>query len=394
MMFSLEERTIFLTLAGSQAHGTARAGSDIDVRGICVAPMSVRLSLFEQFEQEDGVLDPEIAASVRSRLEAHPTSALALDVKVESVIFDIAKFVRLCAAANPNALEILFADEADWLRETRLWRRLHEERQSFLTRRVQQTFLGYALAQLKRIKSHRAWLLDPPARKPVREEFGLPAARSTLNRDDQNRIEQSIAAKVRDYRVDDIDMSKPARIAVRERMEQFHRDLLSTADDSIEARLRAVATDALDLPEDVVAALNAERRYRAAMKNWHSYETWKRQRNPARAELEREHGYDTKHAMHLVRLMRMGLEVLEGGELKVRRPDAAELNAIRDGTMSFDELQAAAERLQQEMKRAAWSSTLPEDIDRDRVDRLLAELIEEAASEGSIVGDRANPAAQ
>lgn len=32
-MFKLEEHTIFLTLAGSQAHGTARQGSDVDVRG-------------------------------------------------------------------------------------------------------------------------------------------------------------------------------------------------------------------------------------------------------------------------------------------------------------------------------------------------------------------------
>ena len=55
------------------------------------------------------------------------------------------------------------------------------------------------------------------------------------------------------------------------------------------------------------------------MKHWDSYQTWKTHRNPARAELERQHGYDTKHAMHLIRLMRMGLEVLETGDLGVRR---------------------------------------------------------------------------
>ena len=47
------------------------------------------------------------------------------------------------------------------------------------------------------------------------------------------------------------------------------------------------------------------------MKHWDSYQTWKTHRNPTRAELEPQHGYDTKHAMHLIRLMRMGLEVLE-----------------------------------------------------------------------------------
>lgn len=41
-MFSPERHTLFLALAGSQAHGTAREGSDVDLRGVCVAPLSLR----------------------------------------------------------------------------------------------------------------------------------------------------------------------------------------------------------------------------------------------------------------------------------------------------------------------------------------------------------------
>jgi predicted nucleotidyltransferase len=33
-MFPLEQHTIFLALSGSLAHGTAREGSDVDVRGV------------------------------------------------------------------------------------------------------------------------------------------------------------------------------------------------------------------------------------------------------------------------------------------------------------------------------------------------------------------------
>ena len=57
-MFPLERHTIFLTVAGSHAHGTARDGSDIDLRGVCVAPLSVRLSLFRAFEQYEGPKRP------------------------------------------------------------------------------------------------------------------------------------------------------------------------------------------------------------------------------------------------------------------------------------------------------------------------------------------------
>jgi hypothetical protein len=114
-MFELEEHTIFLTLAGSQAHGTARQGSDVDVRGVCVAPLPVRVSLFKTFEQYEGELPPGLGERVIRRIKAHPTAAQGLGVKTECVIYDVAKFLSLCAGANPNALEILFASEADWL---------------------------------------------------------------------------------------------------------------------------------------------------------------------------------------------------------------------------------------------------------------------------------------
>lgn len=377
-MLDLARDTIFVTLAGSQAHGTAREGSDVDLRGVCIAPLELRVSLFQEFEQFEGALDGALWATVLPALKRHPTASRGMAFKTEAVVFDIAKFLRLCAAANPNALEILFADEGDWLHETPAWRRLHAERQRFLSQKVQQTYLGYAMAQLKRIKTHRSWLLEPPARKPSREDFGLPAA-TTVGRDDQNRIEQSIADKIRSYGVDTVEMSKAARIAVEERLRAFWEDTLAASDDELDERVRAVATHALELPAETVSALNAERRYRSALKHWEAYQAWKSERNPARAELERCHGYDTKHAMHLVRLMRTGLELLQTGELRVRRKDAADLNAVRDGAMTFEELQNLANDLQGKMLEAATTTSLPPDVDHVFVDRIVFEMISGAA---------------
>ncbi len=374
MNFPLEQHTVFLALAGSQAHGTARAGSDVDLRGVCVAPRRVRLALFSDFQQYEGRLPEALETIVLPRLRAHPTAAAAMDVKTECVIYDIAKFVKLCASANPNALEILFADERDWLRETSVWRRLYDQRAQFLTKKVQQTFLGYAMAQLKKIKTHRSWLLNPPAKKPAREDFGLPES-GTLSRDEQDRIEQGVAEKIRTYGIDDIEMPKSSRIAMQERLRAFWSDALTVSEEALERGVRAAATHALNLPSEVAATLNAEKRYRAAMKHWHSYQTWQTQRNPLRAELERQYGYDTKHAMHLIRLMRMGVEILERGDLIVRRPDADELNALRDGASTFDELLFEAKRLESQMEAAARSSTLPADVDHRQVDDLALELM-------------------
>ena len=379
-MHGVRGQVVLLTLAGSHAHGTARDGSDVDLRGVSVAPLAERLSLFDHPEQYEGPLPDAIASAVLPALRAHSTARQSVGSKVECVIFDVAKFLRLCIGANPNALEILFADERDWLVATDAWRLVHRERHRFLTRKIQQTFLGYAMAQLRKIETHRAWLLHPPAKKPSRAEFGLPPAAGTTSRDDQNRLEAAIAEKMRSYGVDDLEMPKAARIAVRERLLELQRDVLATSDADLEARMRAVATHALGLSPEMVAALNAEKRYRAAMKQWDAYQAWKTGRNPARAELERTHGYDTKHAMHLVRLMRMGLEALEHGDLVVRRPDASELVAIRDGALTFDALLEQAEDLRRRMLEAADRSTLPEQVDDAWADATALRLMTSATA--------------
>ena len=375
-MFDLDERTIFVTLAGSQAHGTARPESDVDLRGVCIAPLAVRLSLFHSFEQSDDPLSGVLWDRVGARIAEHPTAARGLRLRVESVRFELAKFLELCAAANPNALEILFADERDWLFESPVWRRLYQGRARFLTRKVGQTYLGYALAQLKRIRTHRAWLLTPPTSKPMRTDFGLPEA-GTLNRDDQHRLEQGIAEKIRSYGIDNVELPKPARHAIEERLQRFWQDTAACNEQELESRLRAIATHALAIPADVVSTLNAEKRYLAAMKNWESYQTWQHERNEARAELERRHGYDTKHAMHLVRLMRMGFEVLTTGKLSVRRTDAADLDEIRQGARSYEELMSIAGELQSQMQQATATSALPSDVDFEFVDALALSLSRE-----------------
>lgn len=79
--------------------------------------------------------------------------------------------------------------------------------------------------------------------------------------------------------------------------------------------------------------------------------------------------------MHLVRLMRTELEVLQTGELRVRREDAEELSGIRDGRLAFDELLALSSDLQPSMVKVPASSHLPSDVDYERIDALLADVL-------------------
>lgn len=90
-----------------------------------------------------------------------------------------------------------------------------------------------------------------------------------------------------------------------------------------------------------------------------------------------KYGYSCKNAMHLIRLARMGCEVLETGDYNVRRPDAAELLAIRRGEWSLERVRDEGNRLLQRLDEAVETSPLPEAVDMDWVCHLVVEYVKE-----------------
>jgi hypothetical protein len=103
-----------------------------------------------------------------------------------------------------------------------------------------------------------------------------------------------------------------------------------------------------------------ERAFRAALAHWQNYRAWRANRNPARAVDEERYGYDTKHAAHLLRLYRMGIEILRDHVVRVRRPDAAWLIAVRNGRYTYPELMELVASYRTELAQAEAASTLPD----------------------------------
>jgi uncharacterized protein len=122
--------------------------------------------------------------------------------------------------------------------------------------------------------------------------------------------------------------------------------------------------------------LARERRYKSAQKGWQSYQQWLRTRNEKRSALEAKFGYDTKHAMHLVRLQRMGIETLRTNTVVVTRPDRTELLSIRDGAWSFDRLEDEAGRADLTLREAMHASTLPDHPNDEFLNNLCIQIIE------------------
>jgi predicted nucleotidyltransferase len=114
--------------------------------------------------------------------------------------------------------------------------------------------------------------------------------------------------------------------------------------------------------------------YDTALKQWRQYWEWKNNRNPQRAALEEEYGYDTKHAMHLIRLLRMGVEIMRGEGVRVKRADHAELLAIRRGVLPYEELVAMAQEYERLLDNLYHTSALPHASDAEKINRLMLEI--------------------
>lgn len=312
-----EPTLIFETVHGSRAFGLAVAGSDTDLKGVVVGPPSWYLGYVDAPEQ--------------------------LELGKDHVRYELRKLIRLAAAGNPMVIEMLWAPSEHHRALSPEGERLLAARELFLSRRVAGTFGGYALGQLKRIKSHRRWLLRPPTEEPTRAAFGLPE-RSAISKEQRGAAEAMLA----------------------------------------DGRLTQA-----DLDTNFLAILDRERRYRAAHREFAQYRHWLRSRNPARAALERKFGYDTKHAQHLIRLLRMGLEIIVDAKVIVARPDREELLAIRAGRWSYDELVEQAETLYARLEAARERSPLPAAVDEAAANRLCVDLV--GAALGALGTTRRSP---
>jgi hypothetical protein len=96
-----------------------------------------------------------------------------------------------------------------------------------------------------------------------------------------------------------------------------------------------------------------------------------------RKQLVLEHGYDSKNAAHLIRLLRMAVEFFQTGEMLVKRPDREELLAIKRGVWSLGDVKDLAAVLFAKAKAAKESADMPDEPDYAGAEKLLVRLISE-----------------
>jgi predicted nucleotidyltransferase len=242
-------------------------------------------------------------------------------------------------------IELLFVDPSDVLMANELGELVRTKRDLFLSAKAKHTFTGYAISQLKRINTHRRWLINPPKLKPNRSDFGLPES-SIITSEQRGAAESLVNSQIREWLGQDSDLGQTELSIFHERLTDFISRILSSKELILELKdekelirtARIAAMEKIGMAKNYIAILQTEKEYRDQLQEWNQYQQWKENRNPARAELEAKYGYDTKHGMQLVRLLVAGKEILMKGTFTVKSAETEMLLKVKRGEWSYDEI--------------------------------------------------------
>ena len=270
------------------------------------------------------------------------------DDKTDTVIYGFNKLVRLLLDCNPNTCEILGLDEDQYLIKTEIGQELIDNTQLFLSKRVIKTFGGYADAQLRRLQN--------------------AIARDTLPQNDRE---------------------KHIFNSVRNALEDFNRRNANSANGTIR-----IYIDKAENP-DLDTEIFVDADYKHLPLRDYS-DMWGTMRNVIRdydkigqRNKKKDDNHLNKHAMHLIRLFMMAIDILEKGEIRTHRTDDLPLllsirrgdYMLEDGTFSgaFYEM---LEEYEHRLEEAAARTELP-----DNPDIYIVEKFVERVNRFSVTGE-------
>ena len=302
-LWNNEYSNILISLGGSWAYGTNNENSDIDVRGIVFDPTESIIGL-SNFEQA----------------EIHDTER-----EIDCVRYGLRKMVKLLLQNNPNCIEILSPQERNIVYISDLGKELIENRHMFLSKRAAFTFGAYAKAQLDRIENAM-----------------------TRDRYDQEMVERHMLHSI---------------LGMIESMNTRYKELPQGG-----LELEIIDSDKPELEKEIVVNCNLHHYPLRDFKG-----IWSDMQNVVKdysklnqRNRKKDDNHLNKHAMHLVRLILMGIDVLEKEEIiTYRENDLDLLNSIRSGEYMkggkfVNDFYSMVESLNKRLENAANNSKLPE----------------------------------
>lgn len=262
------------------------------------------------------------------------------DDHTDTVIYGFNKLVKLLLECNPNTCEMLGLDEGQYLIKSDLGQELINNTGIFLSKRAIKSFGGYADAQLRRLQN--------------------AIARDTLSQSDREKhILKSVMNALDDFNRRNIGEDKGS---LRLYIDKAENPELETE--------IFVDADYKHLP------------LRDYTDMWGTMGTVVRDYDKiGKRNKKKDDNHLNKHAMHLIRLFMMAIDILEKGEIRTHRTDDLPLLlAIRrgeymqeDGTFSssFYEM---LEEYERKLDEAATKTVLPDNPDMEQVEKFVERI--------------------
>ncbi len=262
------------------------------------------------------------------------------DGRTDTVIYGFNKLVKLLLECNPNTCEMLGLDEEQYLIKSGFGQELIENRSLFLSKRAIKSFGGYADAQLRRLQNAIAGDTLPQS---DREKHILKSVRNALD-DFNRRYAGKDCGSIRLYIDQAVHPEFDTEIFVDAAYQHFplrdYTDLWGT--------MRTVVRE-----YDKIGKRNKKK----------------------------DDNHLNKHAMHLIRLFMMAIDILEKGEIITHRKDDVHiLAAIRrgdymlaDGTFS-PEFYEMLEEYERRLDEAAERTALPDNPDMEKVEKFVERI--------------------
>lgn len=324
------ENCILRVVAGSHAYGTNIPTSDWDERAIFTDIKERVLLPFEKIEQ------------IQFRED-------------DKVYFELSKYMPLLMSQNPNVIELIWTDPKDVLFKNELGDLLLDNRHEFLSKQVTDSYVGYAMSQLKRIKGHNKWINSPqPEREPQMADY----ISILWNYSESKESNKGLVKE--NYTAVNLSDSNYA-LWDNERLNVNRKNWIDNKGNPV--ALKKPEFDLINtqgLSPDLIVKIN-RKLYDDGHDNWKAYWSWKKNRNESRSALEEAYGYDVKHAMHLIRLLKSGVDILEKGVVPVKRDDASYLLDIRNGKYTYEEIIKESQMLSEKVLELSKKTSLPEE---------------------------------
>lgn len=358
-----EGMIILEAVMGSTAYGTNTPESDVDIRGVFVQPLDSILGLGYTEQVSDETND--------------------------TTYYEIRRFLELLSTNNPNVLELLNVPD-DCIRLYDPLMDVVMRRSSiFLTKMCKWSFGGYAISQVRKARSLNKkmnWEDSDTVRKTVLDFCYVIDAKGKGSVPLKDWVDSSRPSFGKEFSFRSVGLSKVDHARDLYNMyditnepnynpsDEFKMGITSDPNTANDVQLTSFSKSARFYG---LLSFNKDG-YSTHCKRYAEYQDWIAHRNIKRVNMNRLHGkqYDGKNLSHTIRLLMMSNEIASGKGVVVRRSteEIKKLLAIKVGKYEYDELIREANDLMSTSDCAYDSSTLPDTVPMDEVDRMLIDI--------------------